>query len=48
MAFGDAVGAIHLLTAADQSSEPYFNGFEGQPVEWADIPEPPPDITWKE
>ncbi|KIK13823.1 hypothetical protein PISMIDRAFT_17728 [Pisolithus microcarpus 441] len=44
--FGDAAGAIHLLTAADESSELYFNGFEGQPIEHADVPEPLPDITW--
>ncbi|KIJ63247.1 hypothetical protein HYDPIDRAFT_175993 [Hydnomerulius pinastri MD-312] len=46
LAFGDAIGELHLLTAADSSSEPLFNGFEGQPVEWADHPEPLPDITW--
>ncbi|KAG6379196.1 ubiquitin carboxyl-terminal hydrolase-domain-containing protein [Boletus reticuloceps] len=45
LAFGDAVGTIHLLTAADESSEPFFNGFQGQPVEWADVPEHLPDIT---
>ncbi|KAL4065261.1 PAB-dependent poly-A-specific ribonuclease subunit PAN2 [Scleroderma citrinum] len=46
IAFGDATGAIHLLTAEDESSEPYFNGFEGQPAEWADITERLPNITW--
>lgn len=46
MAFGDATGAIHLLTAEDESSEPYFNGFEGQPIEWADVSERVPDIPW--
>jgi len=46
MAFGDATGAIHLLTAEDESSEPYFNGFEGQPMEWADVSERVPDIPW--
>ncbi|KAN0075425.1 Ubiquitin carboxyl-terminal hydrolase domain containing protein [Tylopilus felleus] len=46
LAFGDAVGTIHLLTAADESSEPFFNGFQGQPVEWADVPEPLPEINW--
>ena len=35
LAFGDAVGTIHLLTVAGESSEPFFNGFQGQPVEWA-------------
>ncbi|KAI9568994.1 PAB-dependent poly-A-specific ribonuclease subunit PAN2 [Boletus coccyginus] len=46
LAFGDAVGTIHLLTAADESSEPFFNGFQGQPVEWADPPEVLPEINW--
>ncbi|KAI6007843.1 ubiquitin carboxyl-terminal hydrolase-domain-containing protein [Pisolithus marmoratus] len=46
MGFGDAAGVIHLLTAADESSELYFNGFEGQPIENADVPDPFPDITW--
>lgn len=46
MAFGDAEGAIHLLTAADEDATLPFNGFDGQPVEWADPPEPLPDITW--
>ncbi|KAI6038459.1 ubiquitin carboxyl-terminal hydrolase-domain-containing protein [Pisolithus marmoratus] len=32
--FGDAAGVIHLLTAADESSE------------LADVPDPLPDITW--
>lgn len=44
--FGDATGAIHLLTAADEFSDLYFNGFEGQPIEHADVPDPLPDITW--
>ncbi|KAG8217260.1 PAB-dependent poly(A)-specific ribonuclease subunit PAN2 [Butyriboletus roseoflavus] len=48
LAFGDAVGTIHLLTAADESSEPFFNGFQGQPVEWADVPEPIPEINWSD
>ena len=48
LAFGDALGTIHLLTAADESSEPFFNGFHGQPVEWADVPEPLPEINWSD
>jgi PAB-dependent poly(A)-specific ribonuclease subunit 2 len=48
LAFGDAVGTIHLLTAADESSEPFFNGFQGQPAEWADVPELPPEINWSD
>ncbi|ETW85417.1 hypothetical protein HETIRDRAFT_432176 [Heterobasidion irregulare TC 32-1] len=46
MAFGDADGVIHLMTAADDEGVHPFNGFEGQPVEWADTPEPLPDIQW--
>ncbi|KAH0830330.1 ubiquitin carboxyl-terminal hydrolase-domain-containing protein [Lanmaoa asiatica] len=41
-----ALGIIHLLTAADGSFEHFFNGFQGQPVEWADVPEPLPEINW--
>lgn len=46
MAFGDSDGAIHLMTAADEEGEHPFNGFEGQSIEWADTPEPLPDIDW--
>ena len=46
MAFGDAEGAIHLLTAADEGVTLPLNGFEGQPVQWVDPPEPLPDIQW--
>jgi hypothetical protein len=44
MAFGDSDGVIHILTAADEGMP--FNGYEGQPVEWADPPEPLPEIDW--
>jgi len=46
MAFGDADGLIHLMTAVDDESSLPFNGFDGQPIEWADTPEPLPDIEW--
>jgi PAB-dependent poly(A)-specific ribonuclease subunit 2 len=46
MAFGDAEGVIHLLTAADEESSIPLNGFEGQPFAWADPPEPLPAIEW--
>jgi PAB-dependent poly(A)-specific ribonuclease subunit 2 len=45
MAFGDADGTIHLITADEDGSLP-FNGFDGQPIEWADPPEPLPEIAW--
>ena len=46
MAFGDAEGSVHLLTAADEEANLPLNGFEGQPVEWAEPPEPLPDTAW--
>jgi PAB-dependent poly(A)-specific ribonuclease subunit 2 len=45
MAFGDNDGTIHLITADEGGSLP-FNGFDGQPIEWADTPEPSPEIEW--
>jgi PAB-dependent poly(A)-specific ribonuclease subunit 2 len=36
---------IHILSAAEDDDLP-FNGIEGQPIEWADQPEPPPEIEW--
>lgn len=44
MAFGDADGTIHLMSQAE-SNVP-FNGFDGQPVPWADTPAPLPPIQW--
>ncbi|KAH9934990.1 uncharacterized protein B0H18DRAFT_979313 [Fomitopsis serialis] len=38
LAFGDSDGAVHLVVP--------FNGFEGKPIEWADTPEPLPEIEW--
>ncbi|KAI0792843.1 ubiquitin carboxyl-terminal hydrolase-domain-containing protein [Abortiporus biennis] len=46
LAFGDADGVIQLLSAGEEGTELPLNGFEGQPVEWADPPEALPDITW--
>ncbi|KAI0703544.1 PAB-dependent poly-A-specific ribonuclease subunit PAN2 [Cytidiella melzeri] len=46
MAFGDAEGMIQMLTAADEDAILPLNGFEGTPVEWADPPEPFPEIEW--
>ncbi|KAG6814297.1 hypothetical protein H0H92_013422 [Tricholoma furcatifolium] len=48
MAFGDAEGVIHLLSQAEDESDVPFNGFDGQPVEWADTPEALPEIEWTE
>jgi len=44
MAFGDSEGVIHIMTATNEGMP--FNGYEGQPVEWADTPEPLPEIQW--
>ncbi|KAF8889778.1 WD40-repeat-containing domain protein [Gymnopilus junonius] len=44
MAFGDAEGTIHLMSQAVGDTP--FNGYEGQPVPWADTPSPLPDIQW--
>ncbi|PFH50685.1 hypothetical protein AMATHDRAFT_144561 [Amanita thiersii Skay4041] len=46
MAFGDAEGTIHLLSQVEDGTEVPFNGFDGQPTEWADSPAPLPDIEW--
>ncbi|KAI0059101.1 PAB-dependent poly-A-specific ribonuclease subunit PAN2 [Artomyces pyxidatus] len=46
MAFGDADGAIHIMTAAEEDGMLPFNGYDGQPIEWADTAEPLPDIEW--
>ena len=48
MAFGDADGVIHLLSsnAGEDGLHLPFNGFEGQSIEWADTPQPLPDIPW--
>ncbi|KAF8797918.1 hypothetical protein BYT27DRAFT_7246743 [Phlegmacium glaucopus] len=44
MAFGDAEGTVHLMSQAE-SNVP-FNGYDGQPVPWADTPAPLPPIQW--
>jgi hypothetical protein len=44
MAFGDQDGVIHIMTATNEGTP--FNGYEGQPVEWADSPETLPEIEW--
>lgn len=46
MAFGDSDGRIHLMTAADESEPLAFNGFDGQPIEWADAPQPLENVLW--
>lgn len=48
MAFGDVEGGIFFLTSMEEGVDAPLNGFEGQPVEWADPPDPVPDIDWTE
>ncbi|KAF8654097.1 hypothetical protein AX16_003630 [Volvariella volvacea WC 439] len=45
LACGDAEGLVHLMTQAEDPDLP-FNGFDGQAVEWADMPAPLPDVEW--
>ncbi|KAF7359264.1 PAN2-PAN3 deadenylation complex catalytic subunit PAN2 [Mycena sanguinolenta] len=46
LACGDAEGIVHLMTQIDEEGSLPFNGFDGQPVEWADTPAPLPQIEW--
>ncbi|KAJ7789389.1 ubiquitin carboxyl-terminal hydrolase-domain-containing protein [Mycena olivaceomarginata] len=46
MACGDAEGMVHLMSQIDEEGSLPFNGFDGQPVEWADTPAPIPEIEW--
>lgn len=46
LAFGDQSGVISVLTAVDGSEQTPFNGFEGQPIDWADAPEELPLVEW--
>ncbi|KAH8102953.1 PAB-dependent poly-A-specific ribonuclease subunit PAN2 [Cristinia sonorae] len=48
LAFGDSEGTIHLLSAAEDGVTLPLNGFEGQPVEWADTPELLPEVSWSD
>ncbi|KAJ7184324.1 ubiquitin carboxyl-terminal hydrolase-domain-containing protein [Mycena filopes] len=46
MACGDADGIVHLMSQIDEEGSLPLNGFDGQPVEWADTPAPLPHIEW--
>ena len=48
LAFGDNEGVIHLMSAAEEGASIPFNGFEGRLIEWADTPEPLPEIEWRD
>ena len=36
------------MSAAEEDGRVPFNGFDGQPIEWADVPEPLPEIECTE
>lgn len=47
MAFGDSDGTIHVMSASQSEDDHLpFNGYEGQPIEWANVPAPLPEIEW--
>ena len=46
LAFGDAEGSVSTPTSTSTDEHIPFNGFDGRPVEWADVPDPLPDLTW--
>ncbi|KAJ7168294.1 ubiquitin carboxyl-terminal hydrolase-domain-containing protein [Mycena crocata] len=48
MACGDAEGIVHLMSQIDEEGSLPFNGFDGQPIEWADVAAPIPEIEWKD
>ncbi|KAJ6525112.1 ubiquitin carboxyl-terminal hydrolase-domain-containing protein [Mycena sp. CBHHK59/15] len=48
LACGDAEGMVHLMSQIDEEGSLPFNGFDGQPIEWADTPAPIPDIEWSD
>lgn len=48
LAFGDADGAIHILSQVEDVAGVPFNGFDGQPVDWADTPAELAEIDWTE
>jgi PAB-dependent poly(A)-specific ribonuclease subunit 2 len=50
LAFGDQDGTVHLMSGSipAEGEEPVpFNGFEGHPIEWADISAPLPEVDWE-
>ncbi|KAF8831781.1 hypothetical protein HHX47_DHR1001266 [Lentinula edodes] len=46
LACGDADGMIHLKSQVEGDEVVPLNGFEGRPVEWANPPEPLPELEW--
>ncbi|KAF9265751.1 hypothetical protein L218DRAFT_859665 [Marasmius fiardii PR-910] len=48
LACGDAEGAIHLRSQAEDTQDVPLNGFDGRPIEWEDTHEPLPIIQWQD
>ncbi|KAJ3902046.1 ubiquitin carboxyl-terminal hydrolase-domain-containing protein [Lentinula edodes] len=48
LACGDADGMIHLKSQVEGDEVVPLNGFEGRPVEWANPPEPLPELEWSD
>jgi PAB-dependent poly(A)-specific ribonuclease subunit 2 len=48
MAFGDAEGYIYMLSSSVGDEHVPFNGYDGKPAEWADPPQPLPEIIWND
>lgn len=46
LACGDADGIIHMKSQVEGDEMVPLNGFEGRPVEWANPPEPLPELEW--
>uniref|UniRef100_A0A0W0F3U7 PAN2-PAN3 deadenylation complex catalytic subunit PAN2 n=1 Tax=Moniliophthora roreri TaxID=221103 RepID=A0A0W0F3U7_MONRR len=46
LACGDAEGAIHIRSQAEDTDDIPLNGFEGKPIEWPGALESLPDIQW--
>jgi PAB-dependent poly(A)-specific ribonuclease subunit 2 len=46
MTFGDADGAIHVLSQVEDVGSVPLNGFDGHPIEVANSPSPLPEIEW--
>ncbi|KAF5379932.1 hypothetical protein D9757_007171 [Collybiopsis confluens] len=46
LACGDADGIIHMKSQVEGDEMVPLNGFEGRPVEWANPPDPLPELDW--
>ena len=47
MACGDADGIVHIMSQISEGAELLpFNGFDGKPPHWADLPDTLPEIQW--